>query len=206
MNIVERIVSNNFVASETDVQQLAQQVVAGRTADSTYLKVLVVAVQQAMAARRRGSAINIFETTAERLYQVVRSAVGDENTPAIEINRRATFARTSAHALRKFIKMGGDVKTIDPFTVTKRSLAPTRPKPAGGDRVERSIQLHAEALIATAQKVEAKDPKRAAEILEDLIERFQAELDQLEGEHEAQPTARVVIPRGRPERSVPAHH
>jgi hypothetical protein len=191
MNIIDRIASHNFAASEEEVQQLAQQVVAGRSADSTYLKVLVVATQ---SERKRREPIATFENVAERLYKAVLMGVGGPDTPNAEINRRATFARTSASALRKWIMSGGDIKTLDPHTVTKRSLAPARPQ-FFGDRVQRSIQAHTAALLETAQKLEAKDPLRAATMLTDLIAQFQAELDHLEEEHVAPPPARVTSSR-----------
>ena len=180
MNIIERIVSNKFAASDTDVKNLAQQVVAGRTADSTYLKVLVVATQ-AVKVKRGQTQLGHFELIAERLYSLVTEAVGGSDVPKGEVNRRATFARTSASSLRQWIRAGGDVKTIDPFVVTKRSLAPVRPI-LPGDRLTRSIRTHSDALLAAVQKMEARTPERAQAVLEELIESLQSELSQLEEE------------------------
>lgn len=191
MNIVERIVSHNYVATDADVQQLAQQVVAGRTADSTYLKVLLAATQAAKVKRGQ-SLMGHFELTAQRFYQLVLAGVSAPDMPKVEINRRATFARTSASALRRFLKRGGDIKKLDPLTVTKRSLAPPRPK-LPGDRLTRSIRSHSDALLASIQKMEAKDPDKAQAVLNELIETLQGELENVEGEeHSRQPPARVV--------------
>jgi hypothetical protein len=189
MNVIERIVSHGFVATDADVQQLAAQVVAGKTADSTYLKVLIVAVQSAKAKRGQ-SQLGHFELIAERMYQLVLEGVGGAEVPKEEVNRRATFARTSASALRKWIKGGGDIKTLDPITTTKRSLAPVRPK-LPGDRLTRAIRAHSDALLASVQKMEAKDPNKAERVLNELIESLQAELLQL-SEEESESPARVV--------------
>jgi hypothetical protein len=184
MNIIERIVAHNYVATDADVQQLAQQVVTGRTADATYLKVLVVATQSAKAKRNQ-SQLGHFELTADRLYQLVLAGVSAPDMPKTEINRRATFARTSASALRRWLKAGGDVKSLDPLTVTKRSLAPPRPVRTG-DRFERSIQTHKGALLGAIEKMETRDRVRAVSALTELIDSLQAELDELEEEAPAQ--------------------
>lgn len=191
MNIIERIVSHKFAATDADVQALAQQVVAGRTADSTYLKVLVVAAQTDKVKRGQ-SRLGHFELTAERLYQLVLTGVSAPDMPKAEINRRATFARSSASALRRFLKGGGDLKSLDPLTVTKRSLAPAKPKIVG-DRLTRSIRAHSDALLATIQKMEAKTPERAQAVLSELIETLQGELSNVEDEeHSRMPPARIV--------------
>lgn len=185
MNIVERIVSHNYVATDADIQALAQQVVSGRTADSTYLKVLVVATQS-VKLKRNQPLLGHFELTADRLYQLVLSGVSAPDMPKSEINRRSTFARTSASALRRWIKAGGNIKKLDPLTVTKRSLAPKRPK-LTGDRLSRSIQAHSEALLTALEKMVAQAPDKAQAVLNELIETLK---EQLVEEEEA--PARIV--------------
>lgn len=185
MDIITRIASHNYAATDADVQALAQQVVAGRTADSTYLKVLVVATQTGKLKRTQ-RILTHFESTADRLYQLVREAISAPDMPKTEVNRRSTFARTSASSFRKWLKAGGDIKTLDPLTVTKRSLAPPRPKLAG-DRLTRSIQAHSDALIASIQKMGARAPDKAQAVINELIETLQ---EQLEPEEEA--PARIV--------------
>lgn len=191
MNIIERIVSHNFVATDAEVSQLAAQVVSGKTADATYLKVLVVAVQSAKAKRGQ-TQLGHFELIAERMYQLVLAGVATPETPKSEVNRRSVFARTSASAIRKWIKAGGDVRTIDPLVATKRSLAPVKPK-LPGDRLTRSIRAHSDALLAAVQKMEARTPAKAQAVLTELIESLQTELDSFEEEDNgARAPARIV--------------
>lgn len=131
MSIIETIEKANYVATEKQIEALAAAVSTGSRGSGTYLRILVAALQAELGGRparrgrpRRAEPMDALERVHKRLYESVkRGCAGDD------VNRRSTFARTSASTLRGWIARGGDPRSLTVATVTKRSLAAAKASP-----------------------------------------------------------------------------
>lgn len=194
--IVELIAAHNFVATNEQVERLANAVVAGHQADGTYLRVVLAHMQAKLGKPHRGrrsaadaeSAEAVLDGIHATLYPHVCKGVGNGDIDTPERNRRATFARSAASTVRYFIRNGGDVRTVDVATVTKGGLrsavAPEQPEaPEGETRVERGFRNATQAVVRSAHRLLARgDPDRAREQIEQA-------LDALEGLLATEPAA-----------------
>lgn len=173
MNIIAKA---GYIASEEQIEGLARDVALGKQADSTYLRVLVAAVQTALKGKRQ-RAETALRQAHERFYAAVLRGVGADDITPRERTRRATFARTATSTLRSFVKAGGDVRGLDVLTVTKGSLrsfgAETVPT---GTRHERSA-LRAQAQLLRALK--RMEPAEARQSIDSLIKALQARREAL---------------------------
>lgn len=170
-SILEAIVAAGFVADNHQVEQLAAMVATGAQANGTYLSVLVAHVQQALHVSRKTTKAGVLAVVNEvhnNLYLSVLKGVGDESLSLSERNRRATFARTSASDLRRFISRGGDVRREEPADVTKAKLRNFGRRVPTGTRVQRSLQRSMDAVLRAAQRLARKSPDEARKRLEVL--------------------------------------
>lgn len=206
MNIIQTIEKANYAATEAQVETLAHAVVLGKRGESTYLRVLVAHCQgeAGPASRRRlpsDAAEAIVDKVHARLYVAVQKGVqsnglGGDEVPQAEVNRRATFARTSASELRGFIARGGDIRTLKVGELTRNQLRKFGVSVPTGTRAERSFAKSADALERAARRIARGNPDHAAERIEEAIAKLQAVLDELEAPQETGATTVVGTRRG----------
>ncbi len=208
---------------EQRVENLARERVTSAivvsNADVTYLSMLVDAMQSQLGKTRRGK-INgeqqtqVLAQVDKRFYAAVLRGVTTEDIAiedgldadelrrrSLERNRRSAFARSTKSTVALFIEGGGDVRTLDPATVSKAALrkAVAKPEPEGK---EQRILLRAEGQILRAVgRLARASPDAAADELGRLIEHFQKALDNLGGEpEEPQHHATTVVGVRAPDR------
>lgn len=173
MNTIERA---GYTASEEQIEQLARDVAIGKRADSTYLRVLVAAVQSALKGKRQ-RALTALQAAHERFYAAVLRGVGADDISPKERTRRATFARTATSTLRSFAKTGGDIRTLDVATVTKAGLrALVSPEIPAGTRAERSAARATSALLRALKRMQ---PAEARQMLDSTVRTLQARRESL---------------------------
>lgn len=185
MNLIDDITRAKFHATEQQVEALASVVVEGSEASGTYLKILTATCLGALTPGRRrktteAEALAIVDKVHQTFYPAILRGVGPETLDPKERNRRAIFARTSAATLRAYIQGGGDLKDLDPTTVTKSRLRAAIAPPVSGDRAERILQRSQEALVRAAQRLAKRDPDEARERLQEAMVALQDVLEALE--------------------------
>lgn len=192
MQIIEAIARNNYLATEAQVEALAATAQIGRAADSTYLRVLVAAVQSALGAPKRGrkpAQAPVIDREHERLYAAVLRGVGPEDTDKAERSRRATFARTAASTLRGFVRSGGDVRALVVAEVGKSALRQAHAPVREGTRDVRIVH-HAQASMVRALARMAKtNGLQARKQLAEVIDSLQESLEVMEAEKPARSSA-----------------
>ena len=193
------------VASATQVEQLAHNVVEGAQADGTYLKVVLAHMQSKLGRVRRGkqpAQEPVLDAIHEQLYPHVLKGVGPDDLPQPERFRRATFARTAASTIRYFVQNGGDVRGLDVATATKNGLRkavqPQTPVTEGETRTQRSFTKASEALKRSAARLARGDPDDARQRVEGLMDELQKLLDDLGKEPQPDMGATTTIVAARP--------
>lgn len=188
----------NFVASESAIEALTTSlltaVAAAEGERRTYLRCLVGTTIDELGASQRvrmaapgrlseeeiAGQLAAFEKVNTRFYTAVIKAAsaalpaGTEKPR--ELNRRTNFARTSASALRGWIRAGKDVTTLAAARVTKSALVVERPKakrarvtPA---QLRAQIGHRAKALLADVRTLMRADRELAIGQLQSLIGQF----------------------------------
>lgn len=182
MSIVSKIINAGYKATGAQVETLARSVVHGEQADGTYLKVLVAAVQKALASGRKrlrkGGQLKAVSEVHAKFYPHVQKGVGGASVK--ERNRRSTFARTAASALRSFVQAGGDIRKLVVADVRKAKLLATGQAVPTGTRIERALRKSGDVVLRTAQRLAADDPKRAKATVTKLITELQGIVDGLD--------------------------
>lgn len=206
MNIIQTIAKANYAATGAQVETLAHAVVLGKFGESTYLRVLTAHCQAEAGTGRRkmnpADAEAIIDKVHGKLYPHVQKGVqanglGMDEMPAKEVNRRSTFARTSASELRGFIARGGDIRTLKVDELTRAQLRKFGVTVPTGTRAERSLQKSTEAIERAARRVARGDPDAALERINAAIEALQAVAEEIEaGPKEEQGATTVVGVRG----------
>lgn len=190
--------SRGYVATEDDIRHIAGDVLdalssaSGRRLD--YLKSLVGTTIHELGAESRSRASNhsrklddetrdqhlaVMEAVHLRFYRVVEKVTlanlggkkGDK-----ELNKRTTYARSSASMLRSWIRVGNDITSLVPSKVTKASLdVPTGKKRAlSPSRLTTRAERQGKDLLTTIKKLTAADPEAARSEIDDLLEKLTA--------------------------------
>lgn len=184
MTIIQTLIKAHYVATDAQVEHLARDVAQGQQADGTYLRVLVVACQADLGKSRRKMAAEAQEAVIDkihtRFYIHVQKGVGNGDLTTQERNRRSTFARTAASALRSFVGRGGDIRELVSGSVTKSGLLRFGATVPTGTRAERSLQRSTDAMVRAAQRVAKADPDAARERIEAAIDALQAALEEID--------------------------
>lgn len=183
MSIVDVLTKAHYVATELQVELLARDAALGAVADGTYLRVVTVAVKSELKALKRAgrrqqlAAINrVHARFYPHVLKGVDKGAGKKKLTRDERSKRGTFARTSASTLRYFVTVGGDVRKLDPATVTKTGLRAEGEVVPAGTRAERSLRRHSDAMIRAARRVGQEEPDKARSRIEGAIEALQAAL------------------------------
>lgn len=210
MNIIQSIEKAHYAATEAQVETLAHAVVLGKRGESTYLRVLAAHCQAQLGRSRRKLPADAQEAVVDsvhaKLYPHVQKGVqanglGGAELPQAEVNRRATFARTSASELRAFINKGGDLRELVVHELTRAQLRKFGVAVPTGTRAERALAKSADAVERAALRVARGDPDAAYTAVEAAIAKLQAVLDKLEEpEEHTETTAGTTTVRAAPDR------
>lgn len=192
-NVISALVAAGYRAKVDQVQQLATVVASGNQAGGTYLKVVLATVQSRLRRGRKGNKTNmeslakqdeVLEAVHAEFYPAVLAGVADDSvvslTPAPspvddrERHRRASFARSAASTVRRAIRAGVDLRTVDAKTVSKNALARMGRAPEPTDRLQRTIQRAEETLARALQKMAATSPDAVEERLDAVLARLEA--------------------------------
>lgn len=182
MNIIEKIESAHHVATEQQIELLAQNhytsLAAGARANGTYLKAVIVAAQSKLGKRGRrpgtDSQLAVLTGVHERFYAAVLRGVttpdvaaeeglerAEKQRRSIERNARSNFARTAMLVLTGYVERGGDLRSLDVTTVTKTTLREfNRPELQGDPLSARTIRAQ-EGLLRALEKRARGDPAGA---------------------------------------------
>jgi hypothetical protein len=151
MNILETIERKHYIATDSDVEQLAATHLTSdaltKRSDGQYLRILVAAMRAKFGSgkgsgrRRKLTEADVAEQSEAlaaihtRFYaSVLKGVTTDEvadhdnlsaderRARAAARNGRAGFARSAASTLQAYIRAGGDIRGLDVATVTKTEL------------------------------------------------------------------------------------
>lgn len=178
--------------------------------DITYLSLLVDAMQSQLGKTRRGKVNSLQQAQVladvdKRFYAAVLRGVTTEDIAieegleveeqrrrSLERNRRSAFARSAKSTVSTFIGGGGDVRVLDPTTVSKVALRKAIAPPEPADRAARQYtRAHGALLRAIARRARG-DPRAARAEVEELMDELQKTLDELGVEPEAHHSTTVV--------------
>jgi hypothetical protein len=188
MNILQSIMKANYAATGAQVETLAHAVALGKLGESTYLRIVAVHCQADLGTGRRRMAAETQEAVIDKVHGklyphvlkgVASNGLGSEELPQAEVNRRSTFARSSASELRRFVNKGGDIRTLDAANLTRSFLRKFGAPVPTGTRAERSLARATEATVRAAERVARGNPDAAAETIEATIESLQKVLNAL---------------------------
>lgn len=174
-SIVEAIAAAKFLASEEQVAALAGVVAVGVEAGTTYLSVLVAHVQAALKSKRKPStkvATGAVDDVHKRLYEHVLVGVGPAEMERKERDRKANFARSTAADLRHYIKVGGDVRSLEAGEVRKGMLRAYGRVVPTGTRTERVIAKALGSFERTVQRIAKNDAGEARAQIEAAREKL----------------------------------
>lgn len=209
---------------EQRVELLARERVTSATivsnADVTYLSLLIDAMQSQLGKQRRGRVNSLQQAQVladvdKRFYAAVLRGVttddiaidegldtNEQRLRSLERNRRSAFARSTKSTVSAFITGGGDIRTLDPKTVSKAALrkAVAPPEPEG--REQRILAKAEGAILRSIERLARAGPDAAVDELDRLIERLEQHRQELGGETEPeeQHSATTVVGMRVPDR------
>lgn len=193
MNISQQIAKAHYVANETMVESLAQErytsaeLVTG--SDTTYLRVVIAAMQAKTGKVRRGRSnplaqAEVLAAVNERFYPHVLKGVTTPDVDPTEANltleerrrrslarnSRSNFARTAVSTIATYLRGGGDIRGIDVNAVTKSALRAAVAPPEPENKIERQIERNEKALIRAFKRQARDDTEAATEAIAAFID------------------------------------
>lgn len=209
MNIIDSIVKAHYVATESQVEQLAARIALGDISDNTYLRVSLAHMQAVLGRPRRGKQPPqepVLDAVHKKLYPAFLRGLGPEDMDPKERERRGIKARTNASTVRYFIRGGGDVRGLDLATVTKGSLrkAVAPEVVPAGTRAERAF---GKAQAVMERTVTRMAPETARAHIEAAIEALEALIPEAAAVEQGRTTTIVGTTAGRrtPRENVQLH-
>jgi hypothetical protein len=212
VTIVTKLEKGHWVANEHEVETLAHERYANASvvahADGTYLKVILVAAQAKLGAKRRGkpkamskadieAQTQVLKGVHDRFYPHVLKGIttpdiaaedGIDTTESrrrsLERNARSAFARSAYSTLRAYAEAGGDLRALDAALVSKVALRKALAPPEPTDRIARAVQRSQKALLRALTRQAARNPDAAREAIEGTLEALNGILEQLGGEED----------------------
>lgn len=210
---------STYVMTEAQVEALAAERTQSLTVvegfDSTYLRVLITAVQAKLGPKRgkrpdTNAQLDALESIAVPFYGAVLRGVitsdialdasldpAEATKRTRERNRRATFARTAKSTLVSWVTEGGDLRALSVATVTKSELraAVTAAKAEHGTPAASRIERAQNAILSAVAK---ETPEVARERLESVIAALQEALDELPDQEAHHDTTSIRTRAGTP--------
>lgn len=190
--------------TDNDIKRIAVEILVAQagidTGRTNYLRTLVAATQEDLP---RGSDARVqvarVGTVHDRFYALVLAAT-EAHVPkgtkgrAVEIHRRANFARTAASALRNHARAGGDIAALKADSVTKGSLKRRAPqhRPLSAKRALKRAEDQSKALMASLMALGEADKRSAVDEIQIIIGQLSHQLVELG----AEPGARRARGRG----------
>lgn len=227
MNIIDKIESAHHVATEQQIELLAQNhytsLAAGARANGTYLKAVIVAAQSKLGKRgprpKADAQLAVLTGVHERFYAAVLRGVttpdvaaedglerAEKQRRAIERNARSNFARTAMHVLTGYVERGGDLRSLDLASVTKTTLREfNRPELQGDPLVARTIRAQ-EGFIRALTRRARGDPSGARAAAERAIAALRTLLATITVQPEPGETTVIGSRRTRAGMPVMVHH
>lgn len=227
MNVIEKIESANHVATEQQIEMLAQNhytsQTAGARADGTYLKAVIVAVQSKFGKRgarpKADTQLAVLTGVHDRFYAAVLRGVTtsdiapDESVDRterqrrnIERNRRSNFARTAMSVLTGYVERGGDLRGIDVATVTKGALREFGRPELSGDPLAARVVRSRESLVRAIARRARGDPAGAKAAAEAAIAALRTLLASIIVQPDVGETTVIGSRRTRAGQPVMVHH
>lgn len=205
--VLEAIAAAKFIATDAQVEALASVVVNGNEAKGTYLQVLTAHVLHDIEKRKKRRLTNKAARAAvsaahDRLYAFVLKGVGPEDIDQPERNRRSTFARTAASALRKYVARGGDLRELNPGEISKAKLRGEVEAVPTGTRTERSVARSGDSFVRSIERLAKTNRAKARTRLEAMRERLDALLATLATNGKASHKGQRRAPASRVTRST----
>lgn len=186
LTVIARV---HYAATAEQVEQLAHVAASGVHAGTAYLRVILAHMQSKLGRPRRGKQpeqLPVLEAVHAELYPSVLRGVGPDEMETSERNALATFARTMATTVRRFVEGGGDVRGLDVATATKallrKAVEPQAKAPADETRVQRSFRRATESVLRAAGRLARGDPADARQRIEQLMDQLDTLLAELEPE------------------------
>lgn len=191
----------NYVATEADIENLAGEMLTAQfTAESgprRYLRCVVATTIDALGAPQRARngkveriddeekvrQLGALEAVLGKFYPAVVKASSADlpsgKARAIELNRRTNWARTQASAVRGWIRVGHDLRTLAAAKLTKAMLhvTPKARAPSPG-RLRARVEAVSKDLVARVMELGAIDRAAAISEIELLVGQLAAQLEE----------------------------
>lgn len=187
--------SRGYVATPTDIEKLAREILHARTLDFTargeFLRAVAATTIDRLGARQRqrtgtgdpltekakGEQLEALETVYKPFYAAVVKAAKESMTERGEagskkLNAETTFARSSVTALRNWIRAGNDI-TLLAASRLKRDMLKVdtgRKRAASPNTLERQTLKAAETLTGRAKALAAADKDMAIKSLQTVMQ------------------------------------
>lgn len=222
---------SKYALSEMQVENLAREsseaTVAVERVGLTYLRVILVGLQAVTGGGKgykpvrrlvngtKAAHLEALEGVHKKFYAAVLRGVttpdiapkeglpmAEQQARTLARNKRSNFARSAKSTLASFIRVGGDVRTLDPDTVTRDPLAAKVREKLGVSEPGYKIGRHVRGIARLVEHEACGDPEAARAELQKVIEELQATLDSL---GEAEPAAEHPHTMTQVMRTRPAH-
>lgn len=174
---------NEITSIARSVFEANNKAEAGRT---TYLRTLIDATKEELQGKRGEppkTQLAALQRVHERFYALILKAAGGfvpktQKDRAVELHRRANFARTALGAVRGHIKAGEDLGALNTAKLTKRQLAKPKPsvKPVSVKRWKTRAETQSKALVVTLMGLGDADKAAAVEEIQLAMGQLAAQL------------------------------
>lgn len=194
-SLQDKIAAAHYVVTAQQVESVAVAVQTGKAMSTTYLRIVLTAMQAALGSGRKRSAksqMEVLEKVHEEFMPAVKRGVSfRQDLEPAELHARCGFARVTASAFRRYVKGGGDVRELDPMTLTRRQLSPEADDAvtAAPASTEAIVQRSTARMLRSINKAARRKPAEARQLLETAIAALQAALMELDAPAQTQEAA-----------------
>lgn len=196
--------ARNYVATENDIDRLANDVLSAQghldTLPRVYLRAVVATTIHELGASIRARAgkvekINDEEQTRQlaalekvlvlfypRIVAKMSEGLPAGKTRAVELNRRTNWARGAARDVRNWIRAGRSLTTLAPVRLTKAMLAVQSSgsaRPASPGRIKARVERESKAVVARVMELAAVDRDSAITEIRLLMGQLTGQLEEL---------------------------
>lgn len=199
---VATIIAHHYIATAAQVEQLANERHTSSTlavkSDETYLRILLAAAQAKLGKskpRRKPTTdtqLGVLGQVSAPLYEAVLRGITTDDVAhsdnlepdeskrrSLVRNSRSGFARSSKSTLKTFITKGGNLRSLDVATVTKRAIRAVFKPAEPVDRVERQVARAQGALLRALARQAKGKPGAAQDAAGRAVDAIQLSLEQM---------------------------